>query len=421
MPHALFLLLFAFLLFIACNDKLKKAEIPYEPYETKTEIPHDTIIDSRDGKTYRIVKIGEQTWMAENLNYETRKSLCYEDAEPNCLKYGRLYDWNTAKRVCPSGWHLPSWDEWEVLINLAGGMEVAGKKLKSQTGWRENHDATDEFGFSAMPGGDYWSSGKIFGVGYKGNWWSATEHNEKADCAYGLHITDNNDRIDRYGNYSKEHGASVRCVQGDDGSNNRDSSDIDNGDDGEKSESFADIRNGQIYRTIKMGNRTWMAENLNYKAGSSWCYNNDESYCEKYGRLYDWFTAKNVCPNGWHLPSNAEWEFLVKSTKYEDVAGKRLKSKTGWRDAYKLFFKSGIDSVLVVGNGSDMFGFSALPGGSRGSDGNFYVSGLHGYWWSATEKGDNIANYRHISSTRDVANEVTDSKIFGLSVRCVLD
>ncbi|MDR2694074.1 MAG: fibrobacter succinogenes major paralogous domain-containing protein, partial [Chitinispirillales bacterium] len=113
-----------------------------------------TFTDSRDGKTYNTVKIGKQTWMAENLNYGTSSgSWCYNDRDSYCKKYGRLYEWETAKKTCPSGWHLPSRQEWEALVTYAGGYEAAGKRLKSTIGWNDSGSGTDDYGFSALPGG----------------------------------------------------------------------------------------------------------------------------------------------------------------------------------------------------------------------------------------------------------------------------
>jgi len=132
--------------------------------------------DPRDGKTYKTVKIGTQTWMAENLNYEAKGSKCYNNKPANCDKYGRLYDWNTAVKACPVGWHLPSAAEWEVLTNSVGD-ETAGTILKAKSGWSNNGNGTDTYGFSALPGGNGGSAGSFFDrVGVHGLWWTATEH-----------------------------------------------------------------------------------------------------------------------------------------------------------------------------------------------------------------------------------------------------
>jgi len=175
-----------------------------------------------EGQTYKTVKIGTQTWFAENLNYAVEGSKCFgegggvligydEDGNPitetlspaevqaNCDTYGRLYDWVTVmglpsscngeafqpnsclsqiqpkhRGICPSGWHIPSDDDFEVLVTVVGGENYIA--IKATSGWNENGNGTDEFGFSALPGG-FGSSGGLFGiVGYCGYWWSANEH-----------------------------------------------------------------------------------------------------------------------------------------------------------------------------------------------------------------------------------------------------
>jgi len=111
-----------------------------------------TFVDSRDGKTYKTVKIGTQTWMAENLNYSASGSKYYKNYAENSDIYGRLYNWSQALEACPVGWHLPSDAEWKVLVKYVG--KKAGKKLKSTSGWKggwiKNGNGTDEYGFSAL-------------------------------------------------------------------------------------------------------------------------------------------------------------------------------------------------------------------------------------------------------------------------------
>jgi uncharacterized protein (TIGR02145 family) len=169
-----------------------------------------TFTDKRDGKTYRAVVIGGKTWMAENLNYETGKSWCYDNKESNGNKYGRLYDWKTAMKVCPSGWHLPSRAEWDGLVGVAGGKTTAGKKLKSTSGWNGNGNVTDDYGFSALPGGLRYTGGYFSNAGDYGYWWSATEYD--ATIAYGRYMG-YYDRVNE-STYYKESGFAVRCVRG---------------------------------------------------------------------------------------------------------------------------------------------------------------------------------------------------------------
>jgi uncharacterized protein (TIGR02145 family) len=184
----------------------------YQAQQAKinTEAYTDTFIDLRDSKKYKIVKIGEQVWMAENLNYNASGSECYGNETSNCDKYGRLYNWETAMKACPKGWHLPSDAEWDILIVSVGGRETAGKFLKATNGWYENGNGTDKFSFSALPGGFGSSGGGFFNVGYLGDWWSATENNSRYANIMGMSY--NYEGVGYY-NYDKDFLLSVRCLQ----------------------------------------------------------------------------------------------------------------------------------------------------------------------------------------------------------------
>jgi uncharacterized protein (TIGR02145 family) len=137
--------------------------------------------DSRDGQTYRTVVIGSQTWMAENLNFDAAGSMCYGDntggdSQNRSGTYGRLYNWNAALTACPSGWCLPTDADWTALTNHVG--TTPGSKLKAASGWNSGGNGTDDFGFSALPGGYGGSSGLFSNVGNSGFWWSATEYDD---------------------------------------------------------------------------------------------------------------------------------------------------------------------------------------------------------------------------------------------------
>ena len=170
---------------------------------------------------------------------------------------------------------------------------------------------------------------------------------------------------------------------------------------------FKDSRDGKTYKTIKIGNQIWLAENLAYKpsSGNYWAYDNSSSNAAKYGYLYDWQTANNVCPTGWNLPSNTNWNDLA--LELGGDAGKELKSTMGWNEN---------------GNGTNTSGFSALPGGGRNSyDGNFNYIGISGYWWSSTERYSENAIYRTIDSNLDDLDAGNTDKSYGFSVRCIKD
>jgi len=359
--------------------------------------------DPRDGQKYRAVNIGGKTWMAENLNYKTGNSKCYDNDNSNCYKYGRLYDWNTAKTACPIGWKLPSQYEWNNLVMAAGG-NAAGKALKSTSGWG-GYNAVDAYGFSAMPGG-----GSVFNEKETGLWWTATE--VYGSDAFFRSMGYFNDRVGE-ANLGKEADLSVRCIQ-DEKKKDEERLKKEAEQRNEKiSTYFTDSRDGQKYRAVKIGEKTWMAQNLNYQTGKSWCYDNKNSNCDKYGHLYDWETATTVCPNGWHLPSRDEWGALAVAVggkgNYGDegIAGKMLKSTSGWDNN---------------GNGFDGNGFSALPGGRRYTDGSF-IDGFTdaGFWWTATENGNGNAYYRHMGCGYDGMLDHYNDKGDGFSVRCVAD
>jgi uncharacterized protein (TIGR02145 family) len=159
--------------------------------------------------------------------------------------------------------------------------------------------------------------------------------------------------------------------------------------------------------TVKIGTQTWMKKNLDVAAAGSKCYDNDPANCAKYGRLYDWATAQTVCPANWHLPSDAEWDVLMKVVGGSSTAGTKLKADS--------------DLWNSNGKGTDNFGFSALPGGGGGSGGSFYFVGDVGLWWSATESNASYAYFRAMDY--DLANGVRDDvdKSVFCSVRCVQD
>jgi uncharacterized protein (TIGR02145 family) len=183
------------------------------------------------------VKIGTQTWMAQNLNYAASGSRCYGDntggdSQGYCATYGRLYNWTTAmadsasssanpsgiKGICPGGWHLPSDAEWDVLVQYvdpdwtsnSNGGNVAGTKLKAKSGWNNNGNGTDNYGFSALPGGLGHSSGTFYDVGNHGLWWSTTEYN--ATGAYTRYMYLSYVYVYRF-SYDKSYFFSVRCLQ----------------------------------------------------------------------------------------------------------------------------------------------------------------------------------------------------------------
>ena len=207
--------------------------------------PADVIVgsmtDSRDGQTYKTVKIGTQVWMAQNLNYETAGSYCYNDTSSYCAKYGRLYTWDAAvgktedacgyghtcslpsgniQGACPAGWHLPTETEWETLFTAVGGQLTAGKVLKSTLGWNSRGDGTsgngtDAFSFSALPAGSWvaYTEGYVGGYddeGYATFFWSPAEYDSNHAYYMNLYYLDDFMYLDFM---RKNCGISVRCLK----------------------------------------------------------------------------------------------------------------------------------------------------------------------------------------------------------------
>ena len=163
----LFLLLSLFAFLTACTDYLQKMDEEYEQWQTADGTSNSStysnsssyanyFTDSRDGQLYKTVKIGNQVWMAENLRYKTQNSYYYDNKISNYNMYGFLYTWSDASIVCPSGWHLPSSDEWKTLVSVVGGGSIAGFNLKSSSGWNSSN-GSDAYGFTALPAGFYYS------------------------------------------------------------------------------------------------------------------------------------------------------------------------------------------------------------------------------------------------------------------------
>ena len=193
--------------------------------------------DERDGQSYKWVKIGTQTWMAENLNYDYKingtsySSYCYNDSAKYCAQYGRLYTWAAAmdtlvtgcgswntcatsagrvQGVCPNGWHLPDTAEWTVLFVAVGGSSTAGAALKATSGWHNYGNGTDDFGFSALPSGSWHAGGISQGVGRYASFWSSSEYD--AYNAWDMGLNHDNAYAALYDNIMA-YGFAVRCLK----------------------------------------------------------------------------------------------------------------------------------------------------------------------------------------------------------------
>ena len=269
MKKNFFLFAVTFASLVACSDGINASPDTVDDFGTGENILKDT----RDGQTYKTVVIGTQTWMAENLNYaytgvpykhtatpkynkdysSDSSSWCLYNDPANCTKYGRLYTWAAAmdsvgtwssngkgcgigkkctptypvRGICPSGWHLPTRDEFITLLDAVGGYLTAGKMLKSTSGWKEiegeNGNGTDAYSFAALPAGQMNFLGEWeFDLEYLDNayFWSSTDahlvYTNNFDNSYSqaiyMSMYSNEDEATVYPCY-KGYGFSVRCVK----------------------------------------------------------------------------------------------------------------------------------------------------------------------------------------------------------------
>lgn len=356
----------------------------WEPYS------YGELVDNRDGQVYKTIKIGEQIWMAENLKLYYRNgtaptpTLCFGNNDYVCKKYGRLYLWssvmdsmaifgntgrgcgiwrqndnhsckndlyNYTRGVCPENWHIPTESDVNDLVAYS-------KTSIENQNWMRHYwvyaEKEDDFSDVFSQYGFLWTSLEI-------------------DSSRATLLSLIGNEIESIEGL-KQNAYFIRCV--------KDMSPIYHIEHG----TMTDERDGQVYKTVKIGDQWWMAENLNYAYtkptpqyyygtidiidSASFCYNNEPDSCAKYGRLYTWeasmdcvdaeiddylcpiirywnndFKIRGVCPDKWHVPSVNEWKSLQYVVNYFATD---LKSTEGWLDN---------------GNGSDVVGFRILPTG----------------------------------------------------------
>lgn len=179
---------------------------------------------------------------------------------------------------------------------------------------------------------------------------------------------------------------------------------------------FKDPRDGKVYKTIKIGTQIWMAENLAFKT-STGCrvYGNNNFYISVYGYLYSWESAKNVCPSGWHLPTDAEWTALIAYLGGEDVAGGKLKSTSNWASPNK--------------GATNSSGFAALPGGMHGDTDfgpvcEYWGVGEYGIWWGSDGSGNKFPCVRFLQNDESIVGYSGGTGLGGgiyCSIRCIMD
>jgi uncharacterized protein (TIGR02145 family) len=404
---------------------------------------------------YESVKIGDQTWMKQNLDVshfrngdpipevktdeewkkageEGKSAWCYYDNKPENGKiYGKLYNWyavNDSRGLAPEGWHVPSDEDWKILENKidikpheilmnfralyqfnlsSGGMRGydIGKKLKAKSGWAEKGNGTNQFLFEALPGGDRSHRESFRLLGESCNWWSSSQDTDVH--AWYRTLTFEEESIGRY-SYFKSDGQSVRCIK----------------------------NTSAEFETISIGNLFLMKNNLNvdcFRNGDPileaksdqewkkafeenipvWCYyKNIPEVGKTYGKLYNGFAVmdpRGLAPEGWHIPSNEEWFELIENL----ICTKGLSNK---KEIITKLYSSDKDSDL------DKNTLDSKISSCRTEDGDFTCFDNYGDWWSNSEPLISFATLFEISILKN-NHELIGSFTLGsgLYVRCLED
>ncbi len=375
-----------------------------EDVKTAKKAKTGVFTDTRDGKTYRTITIGGITIMAENFAFKTSKGMswAYDNDQANILEYGYLYDWETAKHICPPGWHLPTKEEFECLIKHIG----------------TNDDDCDpwlsggESGFDAPLGGYRHGRGGFYDILTTANIWSSQYDH---DSAWSLYIDSNSDEpVMKL--YSNACGFSARYIK-DNAKITQNEQSKSNKNDHKKNDTstatatispiieyglYTDNRDGKSYKTVKIGNKTILAENFAFKPsdGRFWAYHDDEKNVEKYGYLYDLKTAVSICPAGWHIPSHDEF------VKMLQLYGKESE------DAYM---------AMIMGGHS---GFEAKLAGCLDYDSFYNWIEERAYFWCSTEHWDSKPFFEWVLQINSLCSQAfmcAMQKTCGLSVRLIKD
>ncbi len=390
-----------------------------------------TFIDTRDNRNdaYKIVKIGDQVWMAENLRYDNADKICASftaDLKPNpkfIEEYGCLYTKENAAKVCPSGWHLPTMFEVFELLSYVKAHQKDNNimpLIANSPKWSCPYKGSNEFGFNALPAkgllqkkygkfdeyfASFWTNNKIWEINCKSSKIIDLEELETVvaphasircirDYKCGEHGTYN----ERYGGcICEDHFAGNRCEKCHTGWRGQNCSQW-----AGKNMTDAD---GNIYRTIEIGEQTWMAENMAATkiTKEGWFsskvipakYEFPPKKGEKYGLLYQWEDAQKICPKGWHLPTKNDFQILIKHVKDNKES----------ENSFLALIATSPDWVNYPNQGGDDFGFAAYPTGNTDPDQdplNLFINAL---------KNEKMAEDVHTESNQNSGFWASDSKL----------
>jgi len=200
----------------------------------------------------------------------------------------------------------------------------------------------------------------------------------------------------------------------------------------QKMSTLYDGRDSSTYKTVSIGNQDWMAENLHFKMPNGcWCYNNESENCKKFGNLYNWEMAKEACPQGWHLPSKADFDTLVNFLGGDSVTGAKIRSRLFWKSkrvSRKKYMCIDKDACVHNSKNEKHFSvlvnstnFSGLPAGGYYYGTTFDYMGLYGIWWTSSlfDKYNPIYYIIYDASSWMGSDKAISS--CGFSVRCLKD
>ncbi len=408
-----------------------------------------SITDTRNSKEYPVVKIGNQWWMAKNLDIgemipdstdmsynDNIEKYCLYNNPAYCDTFGGLYQWDelmqytiteSAQGICPDGWHIPSDMDWKILevqlgmshaaadsVGYRGTNEGGKLKFTGSDFWAEpNNGATNEAGFNLLGAGARSPDGTTGYNGFMTDFWTSSAINDS--MAWYRMFGNEESRIFRADGY-KPYGTSARCVK--------------NTFDLFETTTITDARDGKVYKIVKIGAQWWMAENLNVgnqinsgtpqsdnQVTEKYCYNNDAENCNMFGGLYQWNEAMNhnpdnqqgICPANWHVPTDADWKLLEHRLGIDAT------------DIEKIGWDRGTDqgTFLKSEGGS---GFDVYLGGATNPSGVSENQTEFGYFWNSTSVDDNFAWARVFG--KDSATINRNNYYFkenGFSIRCIQD
>ena len=303
-------------------------------------LEYGSFTDTRDNRTYKTINIGHTKWMAENLNYKTDSSICYNNSKDDfyCNRYGRFYTYEEAKNACPTGWHLPTKKDFDTLLYIGSPTKHTYSLVSAEN---PGYDGNNSSGFSLVTMGSQHKNGTFYAKDKNAFLWSATELDDSItyvlDVYHGDGISDTTYIAKLLSNVNYK--GNIRCVS---------EEKVPYGYTGTYG-TLTDNRDGHEYKTVEINGVTWMAENLNYASSTATCYRDS---CDHYGMHYTYpfsaDTLEPLCPEGWHISTTADWDSLLAFVRAKDSLNYAydLKDPFAWPSRER---------------GYDKYGFGLLP------------------------------------------------------------